>query len=251
MARFNNSILAQDRARLRKNRSHLKILAAIILCFQIVSYGCLPKPPMPGEPLEASQFDYLPERRDHITALIVQRLRQLSDQEGLNALECMANSPIDKVILDATENLEFRNLLIQVLAEFKTAQQMCLTLIGIWEVIAVRVPPLSGTWAEGTGGAGAQAIVYWAVFCSISAGVACPVIKKFHIILTTDVVLPHGQTRKLHGSGDSGEWSMTAWRYKAIRDEAFAEAVSEALMAMANQYSEVEAKMSLEQCQEE
>jgi hypothetical protein len=44
---------------------------------------------------------------------------------------------------------------------------------------------------------------------------------------------------------------MTAWRYKAIRDEAFAEAVSEALMAMANQYSEVEAKMSLEQCQEE
>ena len=247
MARFNDSILAQDRARLRKNRTHLKILAAIILCFQIVSYGCLP---MPGEPLEASQFDYLPER-DDIIPLVVQRLRQLTDQKRLNALECMANRSIDKVTFSGEENLEFRDLLIQVLAEFKVERQMCLPLSGEWHVNARQVAPLSGTWLEGSGNAGAQAIVYWAVFCYASAGVACPVIKKVHLEFSTHMVFPDGRIRVLYGSGDSGEWSMTAWRYKAIRDEAFAEAASEALLVLVDQYSAVYAEMSLEQCQEE
>ncbi len=248
MARFNDTILAQDRARLRKNSSHLKILAAIIFCFQVISYGCasMAQPPnpllvhSPGH-LDPSQFDYLSERRDRIIPLVIQHLRESSDKRSLDALGCMASSPIDKVVLGGSESLEFREFLTQVLAEFKPELPMCLPLSGEWQVIAQNIEHIesSGSFWDAlqrSGGKGTAPIL-WPSFCGGSLGTVCPVKKNYNIVLITDIVLTEGQTRELVGSGYSSEWTVTAWKYKALRDYVLAEAVSKALMALAIQYS--------------
>ena len=56
--------------------------------------------------------------------------------------------------------------------------------------------------------------------------------------MITGVVLAEGQNKKLEGSGYSSEWIVTAWKYKALRDDELVEAVSEALIALAIQYSD-------------
>ena len=161
MAKLGDVINSQDCVRDRKHKCHVKSLAAIILCVQIVAYGCAPEPPRklgwvssPEQP-GPSHFDYLPERGDRIIPLIVQRLRQSADLVSLDALGCMARCPIDKVTLGTSENLELRALLAQVMAEFKTEQQMCLPLSGEWQAIALcRAHDCSGWWSVGPQTAG-------------------------------------------------------------------------------------------------
>lgn len=255
MAKLGKVINVQDRARNRKHRCHVKSLAAIILCVQIVSYGCAPEPSgklgwasSPEQP-EPSHFDYLPERGDRIIPLVVQRLRQSTDQGSLDALGCMARNPIDKVTLGTSESPELRDLLAQVLVEFKTKRQMCLPLSGGWQAIALcRAHDCSGGWSIGPQTAGVSlmaASVYYAS-CYMSVGFVCPVVKNFDIEFVIDVVLPDGHKSALAGVGHSSEWSVTAWNYKAVRDESFAEVVSEALMSLAIQYSGMAAERLLE-----
>ena len=74
----------------------------------------------------------------------------------------------------------------------------------------------------------------------------CPVVKNFDIEFVIDVVLPDGHKNALAGVGHSSEWSVTAWNYKAVRDESFAEVVTEALMSLAIQYSGIAAEKSLQ-----
>lgn len=246
MARFSGKILAEDRVRLQKNRPHLKILAAIILFSQIVSYGCLPKP---GEPLEASQFDYLPGRESRIAPLIVKHLRQQSaNQHILEALECLANSPVHKVIIGAGESPDFRDLLTEVFAEFKPVPLRCLPLSGEWQIIATEELPsperdtdksLTDELLEGaTQGAGQGLLLYvYPLSCMMTLGMVCPVGKNYSIKISTDVSFPNGQINNIFGAGYSREWTITAWKYKVTRDEVLAKSFGDALMDLAAHYS--------------
>jgi len=220
-----------------ENRLHGQSLAAIILCIPILFNGCASKPPKYESAyiqLKPSKFDYLTERF-WIVPLVVHYLRQSDDQQRLSALECMAASPIDTVITGGGESPEFRNLLNQVLAEFKTERQGCLPVSGAWQIIT-----LENVNAEHYGsGGGGEIAAAWAASCLMTYGIVCPVGKMYHFKLVTCVFLPDGQPKLLEGEGHADDWSVTAWKYQKTRDEVMALSVGNALKEMAIQYSEI------------
>lgn len=220
-----------------KNRLHGQNLAAIILCIPILFYGCASKQPKYETAhiqLEPPKFDYLPERF-WIVPLVVNYLRQSADQQMLGALGCMANSPIDTVITGGGKSSEFRNLLNQVLAEFKTERHSCLPVSGAWQIITLENVNVEH---YGSGGGG-EIVAVWAASCLVTYGIVCPVGKMYHFKLVTCVFLPDGQPRLLEGEGHADDWSVTAWKYKKTRDEVMAQALGNALKEMAIQYSEI------------
>lgn len=249
-------IKALDHAWPRQRWCHRTCLAAVILCFQIMCNGCAATSPgnpdrvppielgwvsAPRQPLP-SQFVYLSERGDSIIPLVVQHLRQSASQQNLASLACMANSPVDIVTIGELESFEFQNLLSQVLAEFKTERQMCLPLSGRWQIVGL-CPAGQGCFewtAVGPQGAGIAllGVFTWAGSCSVSVGILCPVIQSYDLGFVTGVVMPDGRIQGLVGAGHSEEWSVTAWKYKDVRDRILVEVLSEALIGMAISYSD-------------
>jgi len=125
MAKLSYVINAKDQVRTWKYWCYGKSLSVIVLCFQIATYGCASvshnEPDLtlskelgwnlsPQKP-EPSQFDYLAERGDRIIPLVVERLRQSTNQRTSDSLGCLERTPIDKVIIGGSESVEFRDFL--------------------------------------------------------------------------------------------------------------------------------------------
>jgi len=123
---------------------------------------------------------------------------------------------------------------------------MCLPLSGTWKVF--ELSPSYGMDGFGPQGSGFGLMVgtLWYASCVISAGFACPVQKTFHIGLVTGIVFPNDHVKEFGGSSHLEDWTITAWNYKDLRDDVFAEVVSKALSRLAINYNFVVDRMSSE-----
>lgn len=238
MAKLSYVINEQVQARPRKNRCHGKSLLSILLCFQIVSYGCA----YSSSQHRPANLSGLLKRLSSITPLVLQHLHQSADQQTQDALECIASAHIDTV----TGYGDFKALLSQVLDEFKTERKGCLKMSGEWHVsVKDYFDKKYFDYSAGSSG------IFFYPFLLLDRQIS-KAYKTYYVRLETGVVLPDEQTVTLYDSGSSKvEGSLAVWEYRESRDEALAQAVSAALLKLAAQYSDVEAKMSLEQCKEE